>query len=300
MENKGQHMKQPVEQQKNELMEQAKQQQDHAYLTLKEIQELELELLLAFVKVCERYKLRYYLCGGTLLGAVRHQGFIPWDDDIDVLMPRPDYMKFLKVVRKKQVFPDYMQVRSNLLGNLHDPFCKLVNLNIQMEKVLSEDEYDSHLWIDIFPMDGLPESDRKTRWIYKKALAARTMIRIIKVRPELAAQVSKTRLKAMVKPAMKTVLRLIGKERLVRYIEKLCRKYDFDTSKYVGGIAFGYGPQEKVPREEYVQAVKLQFEGHEVNAPGCWDLYLTNLYGDYMKLPPEAEQAAHIIKMWRS
>lgn len=271
----------------------------HTYLTLEEIHEIELEMLVDFVRVCETYKLRYYLCGGTLLGAIRHKGFIPWDDDIDILMPRPDYMKFLKIARKKQILPAHLKVCSNLLGNLNDPFCKIENLNVRMEKDYSDDENDHYLWIDIFPMDGLPDSQRETKWIYKKVLFLRTLIRIIKVRPEISGEISKTRLKAFLKPLMKPVLNAIGIQHFVSWIEHICRKYDFDSSCYVGGIAFGYGPQERMVRKEYVKPVKVEFEGHLFNAPGCWHQYLSSLYGDYRKLPPKEKRVAHIIKMWR-
>lgn len=80
---------------------------------------------------------------------------------------------------------------------------------------------------------------------------------------------------------------------------RLCTQYDFESCKYVGGIACGYGPQEKMPREEYVKPMKVTFGGRELIAPGCTDYYLTSLYGDYMKLPPEEDRKAHIIKMYQ-
>lgn len=266
-------------------------------LKLCEIQKIEFDILKRFADVCEKNNLRYYLCGGTLLGAIRHKGFIPWDDDIDILMPRPDFIRFQEL-SKNNIMGNDLKVCSSYLGNLNDPFCKIFNINTIMKKEYSEDSFDNHIWIDIFPMDGLPTSEKKVKRIFRKVAVARAIVRTIKVRMEISDQISKTKFKAIMKRISQPILRLIGSKRIVAYIDKLVQKYNFDDSYYVGGIAFGYGPQEKMVREDYVPVVKVEFEGHFFNAPGCWDVYLRNLYGDYMKLPPKEKQVAHVMKAW--
>ena len=89
----------------------------------------------------DEHNFRYYICGGTLLGAIRHRGFIPWDDDIDILMPRPDYLRFQELAKTSKICDEY-EVHSFELGNLNDPFCKVYNLNFEMEKYFYHDEYD--------------------------------------------------------------------------------------------------------------------------------------------------------------
>ena len=131
-------------------------------LTPKEIKVKELELLLKFAAYCDKNNLRYVLAGGTLLGAVRHKGFIPWDDDIDVMMPRSDYERFFSICKK-----DFSCTELSM-GNTCFPFGKILD-----DSVLIIDQYSNEnrcLWIDIFPIDGLPKSsiENKLRfWIIK-------------------------------------------------------------------------------------------------------------------------------------
>mgnify|MGYP001632707952 CR=1 FL=1 len=267
------------------------------FLELDQIHQIEFEMLKKFAKVCEENNLRYFLCGGTLLGAIRHKGFIPWDDDIDILMPRPDYIKFQEL-SKNNILGDELKVCSSYLGNLNDPFCKIFNINTIMEKEYVIDDFDRHIWIDIFPMDGLPNSELKVKFIYKKVSIARAIIRTIKVKDEVKNKVSTSKSKYVLKVITKPILSIIGVRPIVRYIDNLSQKYDFDKSIYVGGIAFGYGPQEKMVRADYIVPEKIEFEGELFNAPGCWKEYLSNLYGDYMKLPPKEKQIAHVMKAW--
>ncbi|MGT2771443.1 LicD family protein [Streptococcus marimammalium] len=263
-------------------------------LTLKEIQQYELNMLKAFVSFCETHSLRYFLAGGTLLGAIRHNGFIPWDDDIDILMPRIDYEQFLKlhdIFEKETVY----RVASNRLNNLNQPFCKLFDTRVFAENNFTYDKNERHLWIDILPLDGLPADDKKVKKIYKILGIARMLLRIQKAK----ANTGKTPMKRFLKKFIKWPLKLIGMSRLVRFIDHYSQRYSVASSKFVGAVAMGlYGSREKMPKESYLQAVKVNFEGLEVNAPSSWSYYLTSIYGDYMTPPPISEQNGHFLKAW--
>lgn len=263
-------------------------------LTLEEIHQRELKMLKLFVKICEEHDLKYYLAGGTLLGAVRHQGFIPWDDDIDVLMPRPEYERFQELVKDQPLRPEY-EFHSSALGNLLDPFCKMFDLSTRVDKDWVVDKYDCNLWIDIFPIDGLPEDDGEIERIYRKMLAARRRLRFMKAK----TGTGKSKLKIIVKPLLKPfALLLFGKNRTVRYMDRTAKTYPYENSRFVGGVAFGYGPQEKMVRADYEPQVDVMFEGCVVKAPACYDYYLRALYGDYMEFPPEDKRQVHFMKIY--
>ena len=266
------------------------------YLSLKEIQTEQKNMLKKIINFFDENHLTYFVCGGTLLGAIRHKGFIPWDDDIDILMPRPDYLKLQNIALSKKI-DETLEIHSYELGNLNDPFCKIYNLNTTMEKYTSLDEYDIHMWIDIFPLDGLPKSEKKIKRIFQKSIFWRKLLKIRKLRDERVIEVSKTKIEKILKPFVKFFVDFLPKTFYVKRINKLCLKYSYEKSKYVGGIAWGYGPEEKMLKSEVDKIVKVDFEKMKVKTFSCWDYYLHNLYGDYMKLPPKKEQIAHIMNI---
>ena len=121
---------------------------------LRALQLVELEIMKIFVNICERHQLRYIMIGGTMLGAIRHKGFIPWDDDIDVGMPRADYEKFLQIVRA-ELPADY-----DFLNYKQNPeylryFSRIVDTRVKVTNASYTDTLVEHAWIDIFPLDGL-------------------------------------------------------------------------------------------------------------------------------------------------
>ncbi len=262
-------------------------------LTLEEIHSYELDMLQAFADVCEELDLPYFLAGGTLLGAIRHKGFIPWDDDIDVMMLRPDYDRFIQNAELVASKGPY-KLAAYELGNLNYPFAKIYDKRTRIDKLYDNDATERNLWIDIFPIDGLPDDDRIVNQIYKKCFTARKILRLQSARPGQG----KTALKRIVKPVLIMLSKPIGRKRILRYIDTLCRTYSPDECNFVGGISNGYGPQEKMPKKEFMDRVEVQFEDRTVYAPGCWDYYLSQLYGDYMKLPPEDQREDHSMTIW--
>ena len=254
-------------------------------IDLKTIKQYELGLLKMFSKYCDEHGLCYVLAGGTLLGAVRHKGFIPWDDDIDVMMPREDYNRLLALNSKTKE----MEIRTISDGSSSIPFIKIIDSKTAIDSKYAETENANSLWIDVFPIDGLPEDWNKVNKIYKHVNFLRKCHGVTRSKFGTGT----TRLKMFGKAFLYAPLKIIGSYRFAQWIDNYCQKIKFEESEYVGGICWGYGPQERMPKKEWLERVKVEFEGHEFWAPGCWDLYLRSLYGDYMKLPPEEKRVTH-------
>lgn len=262
-------------------------------LSLDEIHQLELNILKSFIHICEQNNLNYYLAGGTLLGAVRHKGFIPWDDDIDILMPREDYEKLSKLANKINTSNRYRLISSEL-GTFDSPCAKMLDLNTKIESEYLEESTDSHIWIDIFPTDGLPSSDAEIKKIFKKVRVLRTLLQIKKSKENTG----KSFFKKKTKPIAKALLLPISRKYLINKITNISKTYSIDDSEFIGGIVAGYGPQEKMPKKEFLEYEYMEFEDVKARVPKCWDYYLTSLYGDYMEIPPKEKQVVHDMKAY--
>jgi lipopolysaccharide cholinephosphotransferase len=267
-------------------------------LQKREVQKLLLRMLDAFADYCDRHGLRYYLVGGTLLGAVRHRGFIPWDDDIDVGMPRPDYNRFLELVKTEPVAEE-LSVISGEEGTLSNPYCELINKETRLERESSQfiraKCRNLYLFIDIFPQDGWPVDDDEARRLFTSMKRMRYFIQC--ARSRIGKGVSPARILA--KTPMVLVMRLVGYKRIIDRMNRIASGYDYDTSQYVGAITYGiYGPGERCPHDEVTDFTTVSFEGKSYKAPGCYDKYLRQIFGDYMTLPPEEKRIDHKMRVW--
>lgn len=261
-------------------------------LTSKEIKIRELNILLYFQEFCKKNNLHFYLSGGTLLGAIRHHGFIPWDDDIDVCMPRIDYERFIESYSNNN--QKYV-LRSTKLGNFTAPFAKLVDTSTWIDSQFTLDDNNSQLWIDIFPVDGLPESVNDVKNIYKKCDFYRRIFLIT----DAKLGEGKSAFHKYVKYILKPFSVLYGKKRCAGKIEQVAKKYSYENSKYVGAITWGlYGVGERMLKSEFEKQVMVEFEGHKFPTFSCWDSYLHGLYGDYMQLPPVEKRKTHDMKVY--
>lgn len=254
-------------------------------ITMQEIRDRELKLLIEFSKFCDKNNLIYVLAGGTLLGAIRHRGFIPWDDDIDVMMPRSDYNRLIALNNKT----NELEIRTISNESSCIPFAKVIDAKTMTSNEYAGIDNADSLWIDIFPIDGLPCDWKKVKKIYRDIKFLRKCHGVTLSKFGTGT----TKVKSIGKAILYVPLKIIGSFQFARWIDNYCQKIKFEESDYVGGISWGYGPQERMPKKEWLERVKVEFEGHEFWAPGCWDLYLRNLYGDYMKLPPEEKRITH-------
>ena len=262
-------------------------------LSLDEIKQVELQILIEFRRICDALGLRYYLSGGTLLGAIRHKGFIPWDDDIDLAMPRSDFNKLIEFSRSYKN-DTYKFLFFSQTGTLL-PYAKFVNVKTHIDAKYAEDEMQQHLWLDIMPMDGLPEDLNEVARIYKKAEYYRKIIGLCNAK----LGEGKSAVKKLAKYVLKPLALIYGKDRAISQLNGLAMKYDYDSAKYVGAITWGfYGASERMLKAEVDQTTEITFENNKFSTFSCWDSYLKGLYKDYMKLPPVEKRINHEMIAW--
>lgn len=263
---------------------------------LKTLQEIELENLKKIIEICEVNNLRYFLIGGSLIGVLRHNGFIPWDDDIDIGLPRPDYNKFVQIV--KNYLPDHMD--SQTLTSDPNYKCYFTRLINNRKKIYWEHgQYTAIIgvWTDVFPIDGLPDNSicRKLHVLnvnLHKALYKFTQIDYVttnKQRPFYE--------KVLIEFAMLTHIgKILSPDKTLKALDTVLQKYDYDKAKYVWNFSGCYGKKEIVPKYQLSGNRKGLFEGLSVNIPEGAEDYLTSIYGDYMQLPPIEKRKSHAIK----
>lgn len=261
-------------------------------LSTEEIKKIELDLLITFADFCDKNNLKYYLAYGTLLGAVRHKGFIPWDDDIDVMMPRPDYDRFIELTGFSKITENCeTRLYKNCTHPNIYPYAKLIATDtIVFEKGKARKNV-SGIWIDIFPLDGYPNDDlTDAKIIFEKYRKIRNMQDLCTTNPLC---VNQSFVKKIIKFLLLPIIRLQSVKKLCQKLEDNAQKYNYEECEYVADIIWGDKYNIMLKKSELEPAEQMDFEGHKFKAPACWKNYLTLLYGDYMQLPPEKDRITH-------
>lgn len=260
-------------------------------LTKKEIKEIDLKILLYFDSFCKKNKLRYYLSGGTLLGAIRHKGFIPWDDDIDVCMPRDDYEKLIKIYNNNGRFFLMSKEKNGYVL----PISKIIDKKTKIKNKFLPESIGNSLWIDIIPIDGLPENTKTICKIYKKI----SLYRLLLMLSLIKNYSSKNSFKKFFKVIIIYFSKLIGSKYWSDKIDNISRIYKYNSSKYVGAVGWGlYGIGECMKKSEFEKVVYVEFEGYKFPTFSCWDSYLKGLYKNYMELPPIEKRKTHDMEAY--
>lgn len=255
-------------------------------LTLKEIQNLSLGILVDVTKFCEENNLTYFLACGTLLGAIRHKGFIPWDDDVDIMMPRPDYNRFLQTYKS-----DRYKVCKPSEGRFY--YAKVYDITTEKTEVGIDTKkfYNLGVDIDVFPLDGMINDEKIVNKIYKRECFLEMLLRLSN-QPIFHR---KNKLKAI----NRIIPRIIGSKNIVRMIEKNAQRYPYETSDYVVRMRRSIHGFTGALKKSVYDKDFAEFEGYTFCVPKGYDEWLTKFYGNYMEIPPVEKRIVHPITCYR-
>lgn len=231
----------------------------------KEVKESQLNILRCVKRICENNGLHYYLAYGTLLGAVRHQGFIPWDDDIDVYIPIADLKPFVELVKQEE---DFHIVSTAVGDDYYDMISKMYDCNNICDSNQFPMQTSAGVSIDVFPLFGLPDTEDKIADYYQELRDAEANVNN-NIYDQEACRVA------------------------AGNFFELMAKYDIASAKYVGNLLSPYPMKEICPADWFQESQELKFETETFSVPVGYDGYLHKVYGDYMQLPPEDQRREH-------
>lgn len=258
-------------------------------LTTDEVKKMNLDILSVVADFCEKNGLRYWLYYGTLIGAIRHNGYIPWDDDIDIIMPRPDYEMFLKSFNQTSG-SKYQAIEDRITPGYHTTFAKVHN-----PKTIIESEFSNEMafgvFIDIFPFDGVKDAAQSKK--------AKIILKLLSAKDNKWWH-KRTIINNIGLYFFKLLLLPIPVKYLLKKLHSICAQVTYDKSVFVNYIPARAGMRTNVKHSD-LEGIRVEYhiyEGREYRIPHNYDVCLRNNYGDYMKLPPKEEQVGHPQKVY--
>lgn len=251
---------------------------------MNELQKIEFDILLKIDKICKENNIQYFLAYGTALGAVRHKGFIPWDDDVDVIMMREDYEKFCSL--PKELIPKDLFLQTVFSDKLYPyPFAKLRKRNTAyVEEGLEHLEMNHGIFVDIFPLDYIPR--KKHLQIFQRIWSEYLWILLARNRVDGVKKIISLFFNFM-----------IPKNRYLKHIKKIEKRMKCNSSCSKKVALMSYGGRTQYAKQHFsvndFEIVYMEFEKHMFPMPKGYDRLLKQVYGDYMVLPPEEKRVTH-------
>lgn len=275
-------------------------------ISLDEQKKVMLDILQKTIDFLEKHNLRYSLAFGTLLGAVRHSGFIPWDDDVDIMMPMDDYKKFIELAQNEEIASDlFVTIPFVNPGHIWQ-IVKVVSKKTKLieptliKKYRECQEPFGGVYIDVFPIYGIPDKGQAGAKYHKKICDLyKAMSRsswIVNEFPGFSGKI-----KRMVYNICFVPYKIIGLKHYIRKLITLTEKYPFGSTEYVSyGMGFIDKMRDTALTSEVLETTFMDFDGVRCRVPVEYDSVLKQLYGDYMQLPPEDKRKIHVREVyWR-
>ena len=254
--------------------------------TLTKLHDVELEILKEFIRICNKHNLKYFAVGGTLIGTIRHKGFIPWDDDIDLGMPREDYDKFLEI-SKNELNEKYFIQSGYDYKNSWQTFMKIRKKNtLADEKTVAHIDYPKGIFIDIFPFDKTDTKD---------SLCFKIKCNIINgITDAISYKWGTKKIDEIRRKNLCRFFSIFSNKCLRKMHKRLMTSKNNKDRKYLTSYCGSYSRYKETQLTEWFFPLKTKkFEGIDILVPNKYDEYLRSIYGDYMKLPPEEKRVNH-------
>lgn len=255
---------------------------------LKKMQQKSLEMAKYFVNFCNENNLLCYMCGGGAIGALRHEGFIPWDDDLDFFMPRNDYEKLIEIWNQKADTKKYSLINANKNLIDHNLFITIRDNETTAIKPYQKGINISHgLALDIIPLDGCPDGFKRKKQVFWALIYSLFKSQVI---PQKHGKLKKFVSKILLGIIPTKILKF----KLWKFAEKQMTKYKIEDNENITELCSGPYYMKKIYKKEWFEKnVFIKFEDTKLPIPVGYDGYLKTAFGDYMKLPPKEKQKPH-------
>ncbi len=260
-------------------------------IDLAELKKIELDVLCKIHDICQQQNIRYSLAAGTLLGAVRHGGFIPWDDDIDIFMPRPDYDRFIEYCKSNPVPFNMLCAETN--DKYKYVFAKaMAKDTVIIEDFSNPDNIEMGVYIDVFPVDGLADTYEAAKKEFSKTSFKRELL-VAKNWKKFKRSKTRSWKYEPIRFAFFVMSRFVSSQRIIKSLNKRFRKNSFEQCLYSACISSSYRKKDIMETEIFKEYIDMAFEGKTFKAFKNYHAYLSNIYGNYMELPPENKRVSH-------
>lgn len=251
---------------------------------ISELHRIELNTLKKFVNICEKHHIKYFLIGGSLLGAIRHNGFIPWDDDVDIGMRRDEYDRFSSIAPALLQNEHYFIQTADTDPNFAFSYMKMIDTDTYIEERNNVNDARKGIFVDIFPFDKVPRQPEIRRAVYSRFRYFDTRILL-----RLGYNIIKTPFRK--DPETNDLNHYMSVAKLKEKRENIMRLYNKEPFHHYKNYASQYAYDKEVLNQaEISELITHPFEDIQVKIPEAYDRILTRMYDDYMTLPPERDQ----------